>query len=243
MKSQLKESVKKRMFDIHTHCLPEMDDGAKNTEESIRMLRDSFSQGIAVCVATPHCIIHSHNDIMSFLDKRNRKYRELKEELEKDKSQYPRLKLGAEVYLDNDISKYEAVRSLCIGDSSYMLIEIPGHINLTLLSEWVYNLSLKGIEPIIAHIDRYDNWKEIISETDNEKTVYQVNASRFLSFTGRRFISKLCKYKDCFIVSSDMHNMSSRRCNMKKAYLKAFKRYGGLADNMFGNEAKKIIQG
>lgn len=231
------------MLDIHTHFLPEMDDGAKNTEESKRMLKDSFFQGIEICVATPHCIVHSREDITGFIEKRGRKYRELEEELEKDKSPYPKLKLGAEVYLDNDISKYEDLKSLCIGDSSYMLLEIPHHIKPTLMSEWIYNLSLKGIKPIIAHIDRYENWKEIISEAGSEKIVLQVNASRFLSFSGRRFISKLCKYKDCFIVSSDMHNMSSRRCNMRKAYEKAFKRYGSSADDMFGNEAKKIIQG
>lgn len=243
MMSQQKEGTKWKMLDIHTHCLPTMDDGAKNTEESKRMLRDSFSQGVEICVATPHCIIHSQVDIIGFIDKRSIKYRELDEELRKDKFGYPKLKLGAEVYLDNDISKYDNLKNLCIGDSSYMLLEIPHHIKMTLLSEWIYNLSLKGIKPIIAHIDRYNNWKEIISEIDNEKTVFQVNASRFLSFYGRIFISNFLKYKDCFIVSSDMHNMSSRRCNMRKAYEKAFKIYGNSADNMFGNEAKKIIKG
>ena len=230
------------MLDIHTHFLPQMDDGAKNTEESKRMLKDSFFQGVDLCVATPHCVIHSGEDIIAFTDKRGRRYRELEEEIEEDKSQYPKLKLGAEVYLDNDISKYEDLKSLCIGDSQYMLLEIPHHIKITSVSEWVYNLTLKGIKPIIAHIDRYDNWREIISEADSEKIVFQVNASRFLSFRGRRFISKLCKYKASFIVSSDMHNMTSRRCNMRKAYEKAAKRYGSSADNMFGNEAKKIFQ-
>ena len=242
MTRHLKESVKRIMLDIHTHCLPKMDDGAKSLEESIRMLRDSFSQGIEVCVATPHCFVHSYTDITDFIDKRNKKYSELKEELEKDKSQCPAIRLGAEVYLDNDISKHEDVKGLCIGDSSYMLIELPHHIKLSLLSEWIYNLTLKEIKPIIAHIDRYGNWKEIICELGDEKIMYQVNASRFLTFAGRRFLRRFYKYNSNFIVSSDMHNMSSRKCNMQKAYGKALKRYGNSADDMFGNTAKKIIE-
>lgn len=242
MTRQLKESVKKTMLDIHTHCLPKMDDGPKSVYESKMLLKDCFSQGVEICVATPHCFIHGYTDITGFIDKRNQRYSELKEELEADRSGYPIIKLGAEVYLDNDISKYEDVKGVCIGDSSYMLIELPHHINLTLLSEWIYNLSLKGIKPIIAHIDRYGNWKEIIRELGDEKIMYQVNASQFLSFSGRRFIRRFCKYNGNFIVSSDMHNMSSRKCNMQKAYEKALKRYGNSAYDMFRNTAKKIIK-
>lgn len=242
MMSKQMKSEKKIMLDIHTHFLPKFDDGPKSIDESKKMLRDSFFQGIEVCVATPHCIIHSHTDIISFLEKRNRKYSELQKELEQDKLQYPKIMLGAEVYLDNDISKYDDIKKLCIADSSYMLIEMPHKIKSALLSEWTYNLFLKGINPIIAHIDRYENWREIIRDVGNEKTIYQVNASRFFSFSGRRFIRKLCRYSDSFIVSSDMHNMTSRKCNMLKAYEKAFKKYGNLANDMFGNTAKQIIE-
>lgn len=243
MKSKQKKSEIKRMVDIHTHCLPKVDDGPKSIEESKKMLRESFSQGIEICVATPHCVIHRQTDLTSFLEKRNRRYSELQKELEQDKPQYPKIKLGAEVYFDNDISKYDDIKNLCITDSSYMLVEVPYGIKTAMLSEWTYNLFLKGINPIIAHIDRYENWREIICDMDNEKIIYQVNASRFLSFGGRRFIKKLCGYNDSFIVSSDMHNMTSRKCNMRKAYEKALKRYGDLADDMFGNTARKIIEG
>ncbi len=242
MTRQLKESVKKIMLDIHTHCLPEMDDGPKSVYESKRMLRDSCSQGVEICVATPHCVIHKCMDITDFIDKRNKRYSELKEELEADLSAYPKIILGAEVYLDNDLSKYEDIKGVCIGNSPYMLIELPHHIDLTILSEWIYNLSLKGIKPVIAHIDRYGNWQEIIRELGDEKIMYQVNASRFLSFPGRRFISRFYKYSGNFIVSSDMHNMSSRKCNIEKAFEKALKRYGNSAYDMFRNTAKKIIE-
>ena len=159
--------MKTVMLDIHTHCLPNMDDGAKSVDESKRMLRDSFSQGVEICIATPHCVIHKSTDITDFIDKRNERYSELREELEENRLAYPKIKLGAEVYLDNDISRYEDIKSVCLGESPYMLIELPWYIDLALHSEWIYNLCLKGIKPVIAHIDRNENWEEILHELGN----------------------------------------------------------------------------
>ncbi len=230
------------MIDIHTHCHPGIDDGARNCDESRAMLEDSFSQGVIICVATPHCVAHNAADIENFINERDKAYKKLKKAMEPDACQYPEIRLGAEVYLDNDISKFENVKSLCISESPYMLTELPHHIRPNLLAEWLYNLRLKGIKPIIAHIDRYENWKDIVSEIDSSACIYQINASRFLSFGGRGFIRRLKKYNDSPIVSSDMHNTTSRKCNMKKAYQKAFKMGGGSADDMFGNTARKILQ-
>lgn len=231
------------MIDIHTHCLPEIDDGAKSIEESVNMLRYSFSQGVTACVATPHCVIHDHTDIKTFIDKRNKQYFELQRAIEKEALQYPQIKLGAEVYLDNDISQYEDIQRVCIADSSYMLIEMPGHIGSDMLSEWIYNLFLKGINPIIAHIDRYENYIDIVYDAGNENTLFQINASRFLSFRGRKLINKLYKYSHRLIVSSDMHNTTSRKCNMQQAYRIAAQKYGvSAANDMFSKTAKELLK-
>lgn len=42
------------MIDIHTHILPGIDDGARDWDESRRMLEMAYSQGIRHIVATPH---------------------------------------------------------------------------------------------------------------------------------------------------------------------------------------------
>ena len=42
------------LLDIHSHILPGVDDGAKNTEESLELLRMMKSQGITDVIATPH---------------------------------------------------------------------------------------------------------------------------------------------------------------------------------------------
>ena len=42
------------MTDIHAHILPGIDDGPETMEETRRMLRKAFEQGIRSIIATPH---------------------------------------------------------------------------------------------------------------------------------------------------------------------------------------------
>ena len=42
------------MFDLHSHILPGLDDGAKTIEESMKMLRAAAGDGIRGMAATPH---------------------------------------------------------------------------------------------------------------------------------------------------------------------------------------------
>lgn len=42
------------IIDTHCHILPGVDDGAKNADETRRMLRMAFKDGIDEIIATPH---------------------------------------------------------------------------------------------------------------------------------------------------------------------------------------------
>jgi len=44
------------MVDIHCHILPGVDDGARDMEESLRMLSRAAAAGVKTLVATPHLI-------------------------------------------------------------------------------------------------------------------------------------------------------------------------------------------
>ena len=45
---------KNQYIDIHCHILPEVDDGARNLEESLAMLRQEVKQGVEAVILTPH---------------------------------------------------------------------------------------------------------------------------------------------------------------------------------------------
>ncbi len=230
------------MIDLHSHFLPEIDDGAQDPSESIEMLRYAFSQGVTKCVATPHAIIHESSDIDRFLSERKESYELLLEKLSEYGSEVPEIILGAEVYLDNDLSRYQSIEQLCIGDTRALLIEFPTSKSFNhKAEEWLYSLNRMGITPIVAHIDRYLFWQELINSLSGLRVSYQVNASVLLTFSGRRIFRKLTKYSYPYIISSDMHDMSSRKCNMKAAYQKAQKKYADIADKLFITNAESIL--
>ena len=116
----------KAMIDRHCHILPGVDDGAKDVNESVAMLKESYNQGVRYCVSTSHCKLRTAGAMENFIEKRQKAYDVLIEATKDIK--IPRIILGAEVYLDNDISKYPDVEKLCIEGTKYMLVEFGANV-------------------------------------------------------------------------------------------------------------------
>lgn len=239
------------MTDLHSHFLPGIDDGAKNAAESIDMLKSAYSQGVSLCAATPHCVIHHDDSIEKFLEKRGKSYEVLMSEIRNRGagSQIPEILTGAEIYLDNDISDCRNLKDLCITGTNVLLLELPTEKYDRRYADRIYSLSICGFTPLIAHIDRYEWYESLIKDIRGMKVVYQINASNFLSFFGRRRIKKILQagYGGRFLVSSDMHNTSVRACNMAKAFEKSrhILESDGTAgtESLFNDCARRLISG
>ena len=141
------------LIDFHTHILPAIDDGSKTLEQSLEMLKDLKSQGVETVVLTPH-YFHDEQSLDEFLEKRDKKYEELKKAAKGD--QYPKLRIGAEVMLDYSLANSKDIDRLCIEGTNFLLLEMPytlwssNHMDCInqILAEY-------NIVPVIAHIDRY----------------------------------------------------------------------------------------
>ncbi len=223
------------MIDIHTHCLPGIDDGASDLEESLLMLNDAYQKGITEVYATPHLKVYSDEEFITAIEKRNEAYNLVLEEADKRGINIPLLKLGFEVYLDKDITFFENFKDACLEETDLMLCEMP-------FSHWdsfaigrLYSLKENGIIPIIAHVERYLPFKENIEKLLNmEGLIYQVNAEGFLSRKESRFIKKLMDKNLLVLAGSDMHGINERKNMLKEAYTKATRKneYYGRAFNM-----------
>ena len=225
------------MIDMHTHILPGIDDGAKDINQSVQMLAESYRQGVDICISTSHCKLHDEHSLNEFLVKRENSYNILCDGVKG--IEVPQIILGAEVYLDNDISRYKDIEKLCIQGTKYILVEFGRNMSVDMLSEWLYNLNLKGFIPIIAHIDRYGMRNEMIKEFEGLTLVYQVNNSEVLTIFGRRFLKKLAH---CTVVmGSDMHNTTTRPGDMKKAYSVMSKKMPKAVDLLYKENPKHIL--
>ncbi|MBR1443953.1 MAG: capsular polysaccharide biosynthesis protein [Firmicutes bacterium] len=208
------------MIDFHSHFLPKIDDGSSSREESLEMLTLSRSYGIDTIVATQHFYI-KRNGIDKFIEKRSASYDALKEKLPDDDS-VPDIILGAEVYYFNGISGAESLEKLCIGDTSYMLLEMPfEQWSEKVLRDVTNIISTRNITPILAHIERfipYQNDMGVMNEMLTLDLFVQMNAEYVNDFFTRKKAINMIRDNTVQLLGSDCHNMKKRKPNLDKAF-------------------------
>ena len=141
------------MIDIHTHIIPEFDDGAKSWDESVEMLIQAAEDGVTDIVATPHIL----ND-KDFAREQELfdKFSALKE-LVKKKQLELNLYLGCELYAYPEM-KFNKTFATLNDNGKYFLIEFPMNTVPVFIPDRFFTLALEGLIPIIAHPERYLNF-------------------------------------------------------------------------------------
>lgn len=112
------------MTDLHCHILPNIDDGAKDVSISLRLLSKEYADGVRNIAFTSH-FNSEWTTPDAFLQKRAAAYETLTAALPTGpEAMQFRFKLGCEVYFSPKLCELDA-KALCIGDTSYMLVEFP----------------------------------------------------------------------------------------------------------------------
>ena len=104
--------VYKRAFDLHTHVIPAVDDGATSSEESLGMLKRASECGVGTVALTSHCSIPRDDGIERFLNMRKPSLDRLLFRMKERGFNMPLL-VAAEIYADHDISTHSLLDSLC----------------------------------------------------------------------------------------------------------------------------------
>ena len=216
------------IVDFHTHILPKVDDGSRSMEETLDMLRMEAAQGIRQVVATPHFYAQTDKP-EHFLARRAEAMEKLTEAVSRE-SGLPEVIPGAEVFFFRGISEAEILPELTIGESSYILIEMPTAAwGVTMLQELENIWVRRKIVPIIAHIDRYMSpWRNAsLPERLAELPVaIQANADFFLRRLTAPMALRLFAAGKIHLLGSDCHNLSCRKPNLSDAVNKIEKHLG-----------------
>ncbi len=132
------------MFDIHTHILPDLDDGPINIEQSLEMCKIAVQEGIYSCVATPHFGNGLYNPSPEIIME---KVYHLNQELEKNKITFSvfsgseiRITPGLSNLLDNNLI-------LTLNNTRYILLELPVHTLPPNIDQELAQLQKKAISP------------------------------------------------------------------------------------------------
>lgn len=204
------------LIDVHSHILPEMDDGSTSLDMSFRMLLASANQGVRCIVATPH--FYAARDYPDhFLSKREKRMASL---LEVTRPGLPVVIPGAEVMYFEGITEMAELTKLRIGRSKALLIEMPFRKWSNRVIEDILELnSRREYRIILAHIERYLDFRNegSVEKLAEEGILMQSNAEFFTGFWDLRRAMKLLNAGKIHMLGSDCHDTISRPPNIPDA--------------------------
>lgn len=219
------------LVDIHTHVLPDVDDGPKDWEGSLEMLRRAAETGTRLVAATSHQpggwrgprpVLPAVRALVEALNARARQ------------AGIPvRVVPGAEIYLTEEAADLVLAGELpTLNDTRYVLVEFG-------FDEWPANVEQSvrrlvdaGYWPVVAHPERY----RVIQEAPSRLYPFlemgcllQVNATSLTGYHGRdvqRLAVWLFEQGYAHCVASDAHNAHSRPPVLSGARDELARRFG-----------------
>lgn len=215
------------MIDVHFHCLPGIDDGPHTWDEAVELCRAAFDQGIETIVATPHVMrypwLNEDSNYRAFLVG----------ELNTRLAGSPQVLVGCEYAFSGDVLEL-LDKAIVVGLnlSRHVLMEFNGPELPRDLNSIVYELTLVGYVPLIAHPERHPIFAA--GNGDLQRLVElgalsQITAGSLLGDFGRTAQKAAFRMLDAdlgHVVASDAHNLRRRPPRLAAAFEKLRSVYG-----------------
>jgi protein-tyrosine phosphatase len=204
--------------DMHNHLIPGIDDGSTDLETSIQMIRAMHQLGYRKFIATPHVHWELFKNTHAIIENGTRLVQErlaetdLKVEFRGSAEYY--LDEHVDELLEKDIPLLTIHKNMVLVEFSF--IQMPPD-----LKDKLFQLQIKGYQPIIAHPERYLYFgahKNIYDELHDMQCVFQLNLLSLCGYYGKKqeeLAQYLIKKKYVSLLGSDLHNI--RHINILRA--------------------------
>ena len=196
--------------DMHSHLIPGIDDGAADMETSMLMIRGMIDLGYKKLITTPHVQweMYQNTHEMILAGQEAVRQRIAREAIEVE------FVAAAEYFMDDhfdellkgDVPLLSIKNNLVLVEFSFIRQPID-------LKEKLFQMQIKGYQPIIAHPERYlyygahKNWYDDLKEMG---CLFQLNMLSLCGYYGKKQ-EELCHYlikkKYVNLVGTDMHNI------------------------------------
>jgi len=197
------------MIDLHSHILPNIDDGSKSISETYNLIKEAYNAGFTNIISTSH-YLEDYDFIAD--DEQRRQWISLLSQNLPEEVKNIKLHIGSEIYIRYDMLELlENKKASTLGDSNYVLFELSMKHKTSNLKNIIYDLLEQGYIPIIAHPERY----KFIQEEPNylieliELGVYfQANFASIIGFYGKEVqntVKLLLKNNMIHFLGSDVH--------------------------------------
>jgi protein-tyrosine phosphatase len=236
------------MIDIHSHLIPDFDDGPESFEESLEMLIDAQQQGITDVFATSHFTeVISEQAEKEYFDK----FHELKQ-LSQKRNIRINIYSGSEIFYHHWIdTSIKSSQVTTLGNwGQYILIEFPMYHKPEGADEVLFRLTAEKFIPIVAHVERYmDVLKrpQEVLKFIKYGGLLQVNGGSILGHFGKeiqKIALLLIENRLVHFIASDAHSLKSRPFIMQatREYLKPKISEEYLIQMVYDNPRKIIDQ-
>lgn len=195
-------------IDIHTHIIPDTDDGSRSFEDSLKRIDFLRKRGFDKIIATPH----KRANLFSFDDVKIRENLHCLVDLLREKDIDVDILVGAEYLFGVDLFEdIEKGNVYTLGGSKYILVEFNSFRFSHQDREGIFRVLTSGYKLIVAHIERQRFNSDAFSALEylkNNAVLFQCDLMSLSGLWGeeiRLFMEDLIERKYVDILSTDTH--------------------------------------
>lgn len=211
--------------DLHSHLIPGIDDGSRNLDDSIQLIRKMIDLGFKKIITTPHIMADYYRNTPEII---NRGLDTVREELHRQQINIP-IEAAAEYYFDESFEKKLNTGNMLTIANGFLLFELS-YVNYpSNLFEVIEKILDKGYKPILAHPERYpylfgslDNYRKL----KESGCYFQINILSFTGYYGKQsqgIAEDLTDYMMVDFIATDMHHnrhAAALKQSLKQPYIK-----------------------
>ena len=216
-------------IDIHCHIMPGVDDGSRDVETSLKMLKIAEKNGITHIILTPHHKPMHHN----VSPQHNEVYKDRLQQQADSLGIKVKLYSGNEIYYSDETQTELEQGKICtLAGSDYVLVEFHPTNPYKAIHNAIYQGQAAGFIPIIAHVERYSDivsHPAYVEELVDMGCLIQVNASSIMGKYGfgiKLFVKKLLKNRLVHFVATDAHDTQKRAPELLECRNYVDRKYG-----------------
>lgn len=213
------------MTDLHMHVVPHVDDGSKDMEMSLEMLKMAYAQGVRKVLCTSHSSWRPEATV-----RYSNNYEKLRAEAEKV---FPDMQLftGCEVLftkrtLRDVLRKLDDGEFLTLNGTNAVLTEFQPYASADEVDQVVKKLLSRKYVPVVAHAERCDAFEDeaFVKRLVEAGCLLQVNLYSLVKESDEQLKERACRMveaRQVSFVGSDAHGSERRAPEVKDgmAYL------------------------
>lgn len=223
--------------DMHSHLLPGLDDGVATLQDAVSFIQQLHELGYQKLITTPHVLSGLYpNSPETILPKLN----ELKQALQQQNIPV-QIEAAAEYMVDADFETYiQSGKPLLTFGENNILIEMSYVSPSTNIEQVIFNLRMKGLQPVLAHPERYNYYHRNFEKYERLKDlgcIFQVNLLSLSGYYGKMVkitAEKLMKNNMIQLAGTDLHHQ--RHIDALKQLIKVENIYNLLAAAQLKNK-------